>query len=300
MKKLITKFISVICLISIISGSDISAQITLEQTYTGTYIGYGNTRMVYLSISGYKYSKYEPDSYRLTLYNLDHSVFKTVNINIGSIMDTSILLFNRYNGISYISENLFDLDNEVEFLLDLVIDDTAFSFFPIVAVINEDGNPIFTAKPASTSDILNERYGIAKPPITNTSNGAKMILNRGFNGDTIEVYSLPGSIPCDTICGGVGTGKVELSGKTNTSQISNSYPNPTNGVTTIHYKLPPGVNEGEIVFYNLQGIEVKRYKVDRTFNNLQLDASALSSGAYLYHLITSNNPTSAKKMIVIK
>ena len=55
-----------------------------------------------------------------------------------------------------------------------------------------------------------------------------------------------------------------------------------------------------IQFRAIQGKEVKRYKVDNTFNSLELDARDLPGGTYLYQLISGSNSSSAKKMVVIK
>ncbi len=73
---------------------------------------------------------------------------------------------------------------------------------------------------------------------------------------------------------------------TKQSGISNAYPNPNNGSTKIDYILPNGVNEGEVVFYNLMGNEVKRFKVDRTFNTLLISTKDIAAGTYYYQLQT--------------
>ena len=86
----------------------------------------------------------------------------------------------------------------------------------------------------------------------------------------------------------------------NESNISNPYPNPTDYKTSIDYTLPPGINEGEIVFYNLQGTEVKRFKVDRTFSTLLISTADIAAGTYLYQLQTTAQSTEGKKMVVIK
>ena len=69
---------------------------------------------------------------------------------------------------------------------------------------------------------------------------------------------------------------------------------------TIDYTLPDGINEGEIVFYNSLGEEVKRFNVDRTSDHLSLSNIDLSAGTYFYQLQTSENSSDGKKMIVIK
>ena len=80
----------------------------------------------------------------------------------------------------------------------------------------------------------------------------------------------------------------------------NVYPNPAVNSTRVNYELPKGANEGEIIFYNLQGNEVKRFKVDRTFESLLISTSDLAAGTYYYRLQTAAQSSEGKKMIVIK
>ena len=46
------------------------------------------------------------------------------------------------------------------------------------------------------------------------------------------------------------------------------YPNPSQSTAIIEYHLPEGVNSAEIAFFSLDGKEVKRFKVNNTFNTL--------------------------------
>jgi hypothetical protein len=84
------------------------------------------------------------------------------------------------------------------------------------------------------------------------------------------------------------------------SCFSNPYTNQKDGSTKIDYTLPPGENEGEIVFYNLQGSEVKRFKAGRTFNTLLISTKDIAAGTYFYQLQTAGESSGGKKMVVIK
>ena len=81
---------------------------------------------------------------------------------------------------------------------------------------------------------------------------------------------------------------------------STAYPNPARSSTKIDYTLPNGVNKGEIVFYDTQGKEVKRFNVDNTFNSLQISTEDLQSGLYYYNLQTTQGISEAKKLVTIK
>ena len=94
--------------------------------------------------------------------------------------------------------------------------------------------------------------------------------------------------------------KHNVANNENLTILNQNHPNPSRDFTKIDYKLPDNERYGEILFYTVDGKEVKRYKVDNTFNTLLINNSDLPSGTYLYHLITPSNTTSAKKMLVIK
>src|ERR1039457_4149631 len=100
MKKLIT----IIALAISISSY---GQITLEHTYPPS--NYIQVSVVNLSISGYKYVTYSSNRDTVKLYDLTHSLWKSIAIPIP--IGQSIGL-----EVSYISETLFNSDNLVEFL----------------------------------------------------------------------------------------------------------------------------------------------------------------------------------------
>jgi len=64
--------------------------------------------------------------------------------------------------------------------------------------------------------------------------------------------------------------------------------------------LPKEERQGELILYNIQGAEVKRYKVDNTFKDILLDNTQLPAGTYFYQLQTKKGAVGTKKMVVIK
>ena len=157
-------------------------------------------------------------------------------------------------------------------------------------ILNEDGNILLDVD--SISYVYNSTSTPPRQCIFNTSSGTKLILNN-IDESHVYVYSLSGTLPL----GSVGIKSNESNVEIN---LSDSYPNPSNNTTRIDYKLPQGINSAEIVFYNLSGQELKRFNVDNSFNTLELNNSDLPAGTYLYHLMTKNSISSAKKMIVVK
>jgi hypothetical protein len=109
----------------------------------------------------------------------------------------------------------------------------------------------------------------------------------------ISGYKYHNTIPfCSSIVG--------LQELTNSSFISDPFPNPTKGYTTIDYSFPDGINNGEILLYNIVGKEVKRLRIDAAIKPFLLSTSDLPTGTYYYQLQTANNTSAGKKLVVIK
>ena len=169
-----------------------------------------------------------------------------------------------------------------------------------VNIYREDGTTLFSEPSESASLAYSVMTNPVRPlwyPIVKTSTGTKMVLIAGYDTITYQpnaykVYSLPGVFYPTVV---YNPSQVD-----NQMELSNPFPNPTINTTRIDYELPNGVNQGEIVFYNLQGSEEKRFKVDRTFNTLLISTSDLAAGTYYYQLQTTAQNSEGKKMMVIE
>ena len=266
------------------------AQIVLENIYPQGELG--NLRIIHLTNAGYKYS--EVYGGVIKLYDLNHSLYKTINIP-----NTAPL---GIQDVYFISDELFNTNpSDIEYLVTL----NGYSNMNIkgTRVYDENGNIVFTVDSFQlphNAQIFN--FG---EPIFFTPNGVKMILHKTipnvFNDSIAVVYSLPGILPCNDCTNGVVSGLANDGGNYGEKiNLSNSYPTPAINSTRIDYTFPDGVNEGEIVFYDLQGKEVKRYKVDKTFDHLLISTADIPAGTYLYQLQTSAQSSAGKKMVVIK
>jgi|ERR1035437_7940810 hypothetical protein len=277
MKKII--FICLLAIIALSSRQTLKAQITLEHTYDATSMNvYGTARdfgILDLGNLNFKYYKLTLDSNFFDLYNLDHSLY--THVPIPAVWNNT----NNY-GVTYITNSLFDCDSTtVEYILDQLDSGS-------IKIYRTDGTLLFYADSAMMT-IEYGGVGVVNPFIRTTPQGTKMILN--YLDGSVKVFSLCGTVPMDYtgIHNNIGNGM----------SLNNIYPNPSNGNTTIEFNLPQGANTGEIVIYNMQGVELKSYKVDNTFHTLLLNNSEFHAGTYFYQLLTSNGVTGAKKMIVI-
>lgn len=260
-----------------------SAQITLEQTYdsasTVPTSGPSNQLLIInFEVSGERYVKINYVAKTIYVYNMNHSLQKIISFAGFPSLGSSI-------NILYISENLFDLDSDIDFMYS---GPTGINTY-YTGIYNEDESLIFSDTGAP---VVKVNTPLQQYPIYNTIQGSKMILS--FPNGEAKVFSLPGTL---------STAIAEANGQlmqTQNGQFNNLYPNPSYGEVTLQYKLPEGEKEGELILYNMQGVEVKRYKVDNTFKDVLIDNSQLPAGNYFYNLQTSKGTVGTKKMIVIK
>jgi hypothetical protein len=77
-------------------------------------------------------------------------------------------------------------------------------------------------------------------------------------------------------------------------------PNPFNSVTTINYRLGDNVKTAKICIYNLTGKQLQCYNLPATSgeNTIEVRASSLQSGMYLYSLIVDGRLIDTKRMIL--
>ena len=277
MKKLL--LIMAICTI----GSIAKSQITLEHTYPNAVDvlnGSKTSVLIDLGDSVFNYLLKDEKTSRYTLYNLNHSL----NISDTFPVRKGTTAYVQYG---YFSRSLFDCDtSNIEFLLYNIVNTSPSKWYSYVSIYRTDGTRIFFRD----SSIVYLNYGSSADgsQIVVTPNGTKLMIKL-MNGD-LEIYSLCGKLPTSyaIMKGPIG------------NNLSAPYPNPSMSYTRIDYTLPEDVRFGEIVFYDIRGAEVKRFKVDHNFTNLQLNTSDLRSGTYYYNLQIPGKATEGKKLVVIK
>jgi len=265
-----------------IYAQTINAQITLDYVYPNAST---KLYMVNLEVSGIKYVlKSDVAGNRfINFYNLNHSLWKTINCNsfpMSSTIGPTPTPQYAFDAL-YISEKLFNCDNNIEFMYV----STGIGWF--TAVYDEFGTALLLADSSAPFCKLNIPNQFK--PIYNTPNGTKLILSHK-NGSA-KVYNLPCSL----------TPGLNLD-KTINNDINEStlvvYPNPSFYHTTIKFSLPNGVNYGNIILKDLLGKEIKRYKIDNTFSELLIEQDQIPAGIYIYSLETNNSVIDSKKIIL--
>lgn len=252
-------------------------QIALENFYNNASL----LSFVRLSLTDNKWAVIDTNS--ITLYNLNHSFYKTISIVGAPVSPFDVL---------YISKGLFDTDSTtIEYMIDP-------SSSLGTQIYREDGTLLFSEPGFSATYGIVQMSNPIRPawnPIVITSNGPKMILgsiDSNFNPYGFKVYSLPGVY--------FPTFVSRLNNTENLMELSNPFPNPSSNSTKISYTIPEGEKNVEIVLYRLNGTEAKRFQVDNRFDTLELNNSDLPAGTYFYQLISKNQQSASKKMVVIK
>ncbi|HKR03853.1 MAG TPA: T9SS type A sorting domain-containing protein [Bacteroidia bacterium] len=293
MKKILTS-----ALISVFTCTALFAQINLEASYAPGV----NLQMARFSGFGSKYvfitNTYDTIADTIRIYNLNHSIFKTI----------AVPQFPAPYGysIQYITDALFDTDStDIDYLI-YVQPTTQPGIDSQIKIFEESGNLLLNLDSAGYGYSFPGLNGGVSLPVVTTDSGTKFLTWKGMflgtNGSYQIVYSLPGSLPCD-ICGGnfdnnpVQVNEINMA--LENFMLGDPYPNPGSSDIKIEYSLPARTTSGEIVFYDIHGNEIKRYKVDHHFNFLTLNVKELSAGTYFYQLVIDGNISMGKKMVVI-
>jgi hypothetical protein len=140
---------------------------TPEYNFPSAYHG----RMIKLSQAGYKYLIGDNVNKQLRLYNMDSTLYKTIDVP-------------QYTGYTvtvyplWVSDNLFNSDNLIEYTI--LYNGTVDK----LEVINENGV------------VLNSVPGSAFSLIGMNNVGNYKLIVRSTDLNNVSVYSLPGVLPC--------------------------------------------------------------------------------------------------------
>jgi len=295
-----------------------------------------NISALEISRSGTKHRLYygmSNDSDNPILYKLDHADTtnaKPVNISIPSAMVSSG---------SYVSDIAINPANADEIIVTL-------SNYNIKGIFySDDAGTTWTAEEGNLAGTSNDPGpSIRSASILPTQNGSLFVVGTStgvystttlnssntswlHESDTeigyavtadIATRAIDGTIIAGTHGRGLFKGNVpvasgianQLADQTPTSfALKQNYPNPFNPTTSIQYNIPQN-SRVNLTVYNIEGRKVMELLQNKTQqagqHNIQLDASKLSSGVYLYRLkaspISGGSQTykSTKKMTLIK
>ena len=279
-------------LVILLSAFNSNAQMTLAHTYLGI-----DPIIVNLTHYGKKYAVAQNVGKTLELYNLNHTLWKTITLPTLPNYSNACIYVTRFSLNDYWSNSLSSLVTDNLFNSDSLIEVIGFYNNPgvqggVMVVMNENGtilDSVSHVSSASTVKLQNPAPNIYVLTVQ---------IYTGVYPPTINVYNLPGTIPCETCNGPMAIQKTEE--PQNFGTVSDPIPNPTSGNTKIEYMLPLYVPSGEIDMYDTEGRIVRKYKVTAANTSISIDASELSAGTYYYNLKAGESFTTAKKLLVIK
>lgn len=277
-------------------ASAMNAQITYNTSYNQAF----NFSLTKFHVSGYKYVKTDIQNLKIDIYNTNHTLFKTISI---PAQTTPI------QSVSFISENLFDTDNLMEYALVTTLTtpanyttipqtmgSTKYSFY----IYKENGTQMMFRDSASIGAV-SENIFANQSAVFFDGTQTKMRLNIQGPGQVpipikTEIYSLPGSIPCSE-CSSNGT--VTGISTPNSPGTNNPvfYPNPVTNQLKLKYDLPKDYKKAEINVYDLQGKLLENLKVTNTFDFIYLP-SDYNNGLYLYSLVVDDKIIKTEKIIL--
>lgn len=270
--------------ISLIITNVMIGQITLEHSYPGSscYYQMGTSSSIYnqlyvvkLEVDGDKYVHVDRNNKMLKFYNLNHTPFKS--ISYAAVTDVNPNGNNHT--ILYISQKLFDNDNEIEFMYG---EQLAYGAC-ITQIVNEDGSIVFTAN--NESNIVISNAPQVQVSIYNTTAGTKMILSAN-SSDPLgngKVYSLPGNLSPLTV-----------KSLENPTSESNLYPNPSSDNITLDNKE---FDINKVVIMDVTG-KIIRSISSENVTSVNVDISTLSCGEYYVQIFDKKeNLIDTKKLI---
>ena len=267
--------IIVVMSIILLIGFKGNAQINYEGTYSLPYQQY-QFRITNLGNNNFKYALIDYHYSRFSLYNLNNTPF---------LLNVSVPLLDTLGGydIGYITSTLFDCDStNIEYVLATTTPNPLRKFY----VFRTDGTMIFSRDsvtlPYCTECVAG---GGDIEGITNTSDGAKMMLMR--SDYKFFVYGLCDDLPVNII---------EINQSTSYVIV---FPNPSSNQVNFNINPPGNIDNYVLTIFDAAFQTIKNIKLNGE-TKVSLDCMPLSSGTYFYSLQSKNKVYQTGKFIITK
>jgi hypothetical protein len=239
-------------------------------------------------------NRIDSTAFQYVFYNLDYSEYTTISIDLDPVFFISD--FNSPSlYISYIAENVFDQDNDIDMLGQLIYYDDNFAEYAQVLVFHQNGSILFQSDVENTNAWLFSSTATNSTIIsslTNTGAGTKMILDVYYVNDGLysyDVYSLPGTLPAS-----VAGQAEEVPGN-----CLNAYPVPARDLVFMDYQLNEDQRTGTIEISNLQGKSIQKIRVNAGRGVVSIPVVQYSNGVYTYRLNTKRGVSRSGKIVIV-
>lgn len=251
------------------AGMALYAQPSLETVYSVS------TNICTLEKAGDKYYAMDIANKQCRIYNLDHSLFRTIDL----VVPEGYYLFD----IQQVTQHIFNQDDLIEFAYIYSMfnqTETSWYYNYETRVINENGTEILKIP------------GAGHTQVSLTQDGSRKFLVYIYDFYIIpattqtQVYSLPGTpLKSGTVHGSA-------------FRLRNPYPNPASGMINIPVKLPQGVNKGYLQIYNLSGQLIDLREIKRSDEYILIPGGALLPGSYVYNISGQGQKSESKKITI--
>lgn len=210
------------------------------------------------------------------VYNPDYSLWKTVQLNIPN---------NRYlTDIQFLSQNLFDTDDGLEFLYvyyQYVQTTTSYYYIYTTCVIDDNGSVLLEVPGGSWSELTNI-----------DGDGSRMMVYvydySAFPYSVkTQVYKLPGTF--------TGLPSNELSAASGNLSV---YPNPTQGRVRFESSQEMAEDQAWMVILDADAHVVLRQPVQKSSGDIDLKSIGLPAGIYYFRVETSKLQTKFQKVVL--
>lgn len=242
-------------------------------------------------------NQYDSTSYKCILYNPDYSEFKTISIDLEPLFITADYKFPSLI-IRYVTEHVFDQDNDIDILAHLSYYDNNDDEYAQVLVFNENGSTLFESDIENTNTwLINSAVANSsiKASLTNTEAGAKMILDVYYFNEELysyDVYDLPGSLPSSS---------KDLKALEETSEnYLRAFPVPASEFVDMEYQLSGDQKTGEIEIMDGEGKTIQKIRVENNRGMVRVPVSQYTNGMYIYKLNTKRGIPRTGKVMIMK
>jgi hypothetical protein len=259
-------FLTTVMLLLIFAAG--SAQVTLEKKYDYS------TSVVEFETLGYKYYLMDVPNGQCRIYNLDHSLFKTINCNVPAGFYMS--------DVKFFSEKLFDNDAGIELLCTFYKYNASPEFYEYDSkIINEDGSQL--------TFIDGALYNYINQTGENTYKLFSYCYDFSVWPEKVwtNIYNLPGT---PVVSAFLENGNENFNLK--------AFPNPASSQLKVAYTLPSEIREGTLFLFDNNGRQVQQFIIDNHTDHLLLDVSEYKSGVYHYFVEYGNKRSSSQKLVV--
>lgn len=270
--------------LAICIASVMHSQITFSHKSTNCYLDK-------FHLSGYKYVQPDLVNNKVYIYNLNNTLFKTLNI--------PSTVYPKDNVLS-VSENLFDLDAGVEYAVQtksIVNTSSGTTFYYASYVFDETGTTLFYRDSGmfishSSANVLENNGGFFYD-----GTSVKMKVNIYTTGKS-EYYNLPGSLPCSGCSSGI-VNSISNGGTEVIGEDASFFPNPASDQLKLKYQLPPDYKNASVRIYDLSGRLIEQYQITDSFDFIYLPVN-FNNGMYLYSLVVDSKIIKNEKIVLVK